>query len=301
MANFKIWLQAFRLRTLPLAFSSILMGAFLAEKFGVFRIDILIWSLLTTLFLQVLSNLANDYGDATSGVDGEQRTGPKRTVSEGLISLQSMKRALFITSILSFCSGSWLIWIAFGDQLPEVVIFLLLGLGAIGAAIKYTVGKSPYGYSGFGDLFVLLFFGLVGVCGSFYLYSGYLDADILLPAISCGLLAVGVLNVNNIRDIESDQASGKYSIPVRIGRKNAILYHKFLLITPMLLSVVYVFISQPSWSSYLFLLVSPMLYFNIRAVQKKDKARELDPYLKQLALSTLIYVLLFGIGQILSL
>ncbi len=299
MSSFKVWVEAFRLRTLPLAFSSILMGAFLAETSGVFRVDILIWSLLTTLFLQVLSNLANDYGDATSGVDGEQRTGPKRTVSSGLISRGAMKRALVITSLLSFGSGLWLIWIALGDQLIEVIVFLVVGLLAIAAAIKYTVGKTPYGYSGFGDLFVLLFFGLVGVCGSYFLYAGAFNSEILLPALSCGFLAVAVLNVNNIRDIESDQASGKNSIPVRIGRENAIIYHVSLLVGALVLSVIYVSKSNPVWTSYLFLLVCPMLYFNIRAVQSKTKARELDPYLKQLALTTLLYVLLFGISQIL--
>ncbi|MEQ8583116.1 MAG: 1,4-dihydroxy-2-naphthoate polyprenyltransferase [Marinoscillum sp.] len=298
MKKIKAWLQAFRFRTLPLAFSCIFMGAFLAAANGCFSWPILIWSLVTTLFLQVLSNLANDYGDATSGVDGVQRTGPKRTVSSGLISLSAMKRALIVFSLLSLFSGLWLIFLSFGDRWTEIIIFLILGLGAIVAAIKYTVGKKPYGYAGFGDLFVLIFFGLVGVGGSYYLYANTLDSLILLPALSCGLLAVGVLNVNNIRDIDSDQKAGKYSIPVRIGRSNAVLYHWFLLSMAVISSCVYVAIVNPRGFSFLFLLVLPMLYSNARAVKIMKTSQGLDPFLKQLALTTLIFVILFGLGQV---
>lgn len=295
----KPWIQAFRLRTLPLAFSSILMGAFLAASDGVFAPAILVWSLVTTLFLQILSNLANDYGDAASGVDGAQRTGPKRTVSAGAISKAAMKKALVVFSLLSLISGTWLVIIAFGESWIQIVIFLLIGLGAIAAAIKYTVGKNPYGYAGFGDLFVLIFFGLVGVAGSYFLYAQKVHFGVMLPALSCGLLSVGVLNVNNIRDIESDEASGKYSIPVRIGRRNAVFYHWTLLSLAIFCSVAYVLLMQSPWQSYLFLLVLPLLYINARAVRVKTTAHQLDPYLKQLALGTLIYVLLFGLGQIL--
>lgn len=299
MKKIKAWIQAFRFRTLPLAFSCIFMGAFLAASNGFFNWPILIWSLVTTLFLQVLSNLANDYGDATSGVDGEHRTGPKRTVSAGLISQSAMKKALIVFSLLSLCSGLWLIFLSFGDRWTEIIVFLVLGLGAIVAAIKYTVGKRPYGYAGFGDLFVLIFFGLVGVGGSYYLYAHTLNLLILLPALSCGLLAVGVLNVNNIRDIESDKLAGKHSIPVRIGRDNAIVYHWILLTLAMVSSCVYVSIMNPRGFSFLFLLVLPMLFSNARAVKIKKTSEGLDPFLKQLALTTLIFVILFGIGQVL--
>jgi 1,4-dihydroxy-2-naphthoate octaprenyltransferase len=294
----KTWIQAFRLRTLPLAFSCILMAAFLAEMDGVFSNQILIWSLITTLFLQVLSNLANDYGDAGSGVDGDHREGPKRTVSSGLITKKAMKNALIIFSLLSLISGIYLIVLAFGEDWHKAGIFLLLGLGAIAAAIKYTVGKNPYGYAGMGDFFVLVFFGIVGVGGSYYLYAQSLDWLILLPSVSSGLLAVGVLNVNNIRDIESDRQSGKYSIPVRIGRENAIIYHWVILIVAVVSSVIFVALKGSGWFGYLFLLSAPLLFINARAVKNKTTSAELDPYLKQLALSTLLFVILFGVGQV---
>ena len=275
------------------------MGAFTAGIDGYFDGVILTWSLITTLFLQILSNLANDYGDASSGVDGEQRTGPKRTVSSGLITKGQMKKALYVFSFLSLASGIYLIWLSFGDQWTKVLVFLVLGLGAIAAAIKYTVGKRPYGYVGLGDFFVLIFFGLVGVGGNYFLYANALDLLVVLPALSCGFLAVGVLNVNNIRDIESDKASGKSSIPVRIGRQKAILYHWFLIIGSVVTMLAYCVIKDLSVGAYLFLLVSPMLFFNARAVKIKTTSEGLDPYLKQLALTTLLFVLLFGIGELL--
>jgi 1,4-dihydroxy-2-naphthoate octaprenyltransferase len=218
----KAWISAFRLRTLPLALASIFLGSFIAAAHGAF--DWLIFSLcvLTTLFLQILSNLANDYGDSIHGADGEHREGPSRAVQAGLISATQMKKAMTVFGVLSFITGVLLIYTAFQAQWWLALIFLGLGLGAIYAAIRYTAGKNPYGYKGLGDLFVLLFFGLVGVGGSYFLYTQVLDWFILLPATGCGLLAVGVLNVNNIRDIKSDEVSGKRSIPVRIGRENAV-------------------------------------------------------------------------------
>lgn len=294
----RAWFQAFRLRTLPLAFSCIFMGAFLAASAGVFNGWIFGLSLLTTLFLQVLSNLANDYGDAASGVDSSARSGPKRTVSSGLITRREMKNGLIVFSVLSLLSGVLLIFTAFSDQWVLVLVFLILGLGAIAAAIKYTVGKKPYGYAGWGDFFVLVFFGLVGVGGSYFLYSQSLSYWIILPALSCGLLAVGVLNVNNIRDIESDKQAGKLSIPVRIGRKRAIIYHWLILVLGLSAAVVYVIVHGPVPGGYLFLLTLPLFYINARAVKVKEHAAELDPFLRQLALSTLIFVVLFGIGQL---
>ncbi len=272
------------------------MGALTAAVDGYFDGIILLWSLITTLFLQILSNLANDYGDAASGVDGAQRTGPKRTVSSGLITKDDMKRALYFCSLLSLASGIYLIWLSFGGQWVKVLVFLVLGLGAIAAAIKYTVGKRPYGYAGFGDLFVLLFFGLVGVGGNYFLYANALNNQVLWPALSCGFLAVGVLNVNNIRDIESDKASGKHSIPVRIGRQKAVWYHWFLLLGAVVSMLVYCQVSELSVGAYLFLLVTPMLFVNARAVKVKQTSEALDPYLKQLALTTLLLVVLFGLG-----
>lgn len=298
MGKLHVWIQAFRLRTLPLAFSCILMGAFLAASKGAFDVAIFTLCLLTTLFLQILSNLANDYGDASSGVDGTDRRGPLRTVQAGLITRQTMKRALVVFSLLALASGVILLRVSFGNQWPEALVFLVVGFGAIAAAIKYTVGKNPYGYAGWGDFFVLLFFGVVGVMGSYYLFVREVHWDILLPSVSCGLFAVAVLNVNNIRDIESDRKSGKYSIPVRIGREKAVIYHWIILLVGLLSAVLYVVGHIQSSYSWLFLLVVPLLVVNAWAVRVKQTSAELDPFLKQMALTTLLFVVLFGIGQL---
>ena len=299
MASVKTWFEAFRLRTLPLAFSCILMGGFLAINAGVFDGLILGLSLLTTLFLQVLSNLANDYGDSVSGVDHEARQGPSRSVQAGKISLAAMKKALIICAVLSFVSGILLLFVSFRENWHYAFLFLLIGLGAIWAAIKYTVGKTPYGYQGLGDFFVLVFFGLVGVCGSYFLYSQSFDWITILPAISCGLFAVGVLNVNNIRDIESDKIAGKHSIPVRIGRSNARLYHLALIAVGWICMLVFTNLTwSGQWLHLLYGLSLPLFLINMKAVFTKEEPKQLDPYLKQLAISTLLFVLLFGAGQL---
>ena len=298
MSKINIWLQAFRLRTLPLALSSILMGSLLAVSHGYFDTAIFLLGVLTTIFLQILSNLANDYGDAKSGIDGMDRKGPSRTVQAGLIEKQEMKRMLYVFVILSLISGVSLIVLALGDQWMKGLMFFILGLGAIAAAINYTVGKSPYGYSGWGDLFVLIFFGFVGVLGSYFLLSGQLTPWLILPAISTGLFSVAVLNLNNIRDIESDRKNGKFSIPVRLGRTRAVIYHYLLLVLGMVSAITYVIFEGTAWYSWAFLLVVPLLIVNARAVSVKKEASDLDPYLKQMAISTLFFVLLFGFGQV---
>ena len=293
----KSWIKAFRLRTLPLAISGWLVGMSLAGNHC--DLDFLVASLtlLTAILLQILSNLANDYGDASSGVDSH-RVGEARMVSSGKITARAMRKAMVLFSVLSLLSGSTLLYMAFPDDWKSACIFLALGLIGIVAALKYTVGKNPYGYSGFGDVFVFLFFGIVLVFGTYYLQVQKLNLWILLPASSLGLFSVGVLNVNNIRDIESDKASGKHSIPVRIGKKWAIRYHQFLLIAGMVASLIYVFLNYESWLNFLFLAVSILLLKNSQAVSNVS-ADKLDPYLKQMAISTLIFSILFSLGQIL--
>ncbi len=299
-AQVKAWISAFRLRTLPLALASIFLGSFIAYAQGDFHWVIFSLCVLTTLFLQILSNLANDYGDSVHGADGEHREGPSRAVQSGVISAHQMKRAMMIFGLLSLVTGLGLIFVAFASQWLMVLIFLTLGLGAIYAAIRYTSGKDPYGYKGLGDLFVLLFFGLVGVGGSYFLYTQSWDWSVLLPAFGCGFLAVGVLNVNNIRDIKSDELSGKRSIPVRIGRKNAVYYHWFLLTAAIGAAVVYTLLNYHSAWQWLFVITLPLLFVNGRAVDQKTTAQSLDPYLKQLAMTTLLYVVSFGVGLVIA-
>ncbi len=293
----KAWISAFRLRTLPLALASIAMGTFLAASYGLMQPKIFFLCASTTIFLQILSNLANDYGDSIHGADSKDRKGPQRAVQSGEITSKAMFRAIVIFALLSLVSGVWLLFEAI-DSWQTFGLFLGLGILAIIAAITYTAGNKPYGYMGLGDISVLIFFGWVAVLGTFYLHAQFVNWWLLLPATSCGLFATAVLNLNNIRDIESDKLAGKNSLPVRMGKNNAIKYHWFLLITGILCSVVYVAVHFQSFLQLLFLLVLPLLFINGKAVYEKREAAELDPYLKQMALTTLLFVITFGIGQI---
>ena len=294
----KNWLKAFRLRTLPLALASIGMGTFLAAAAGNFSLSIFLLCALTTVLLQVLSNLANDYGDSIHGADSLNRTGPARTVQSGAITKLAMRNAIILFSALSLLSGIALIYMSFGWSPKVFMFFLGLGILAILAAITYTAGYKPYGYIGLGDISVLIFFGLVAVMGSAYLYEQQLKWDYLLPAFSTGLFSVAVLNVNNIRDIVSDQQAGKISIPVRIGRQNAVIYHWALLTLGLASGFAYVWINYTSPWQLLFLGALPGLIINGVAVKKYSNAAQLDPYLKQMALTTLLFVVLFGVGQL---
>jgi 1,4-dihydroxy-2-naphthoate octaprenyltransferase len=297
--NVKVWVQAFRLRTLPLALSCIAMGGFLASAADAFQWDIFLLCVSTTIFLQVLSNLANDYGDSVHGADSAARKGPSRAVQSGAVTAQQMKTAVIIFVMLCLVSGITLLLVSFGMNWRAILFFLGLGLLSILAAIAYTVGKKPYGYVGLGDFSVLIFFGLVGVLGSYYLFTKNVSPYEILPALSCGLFSTGVLNINNIRDIESDRSAGKFSIPVRIGRDKAIVYHWFLIITGILSAAVYTVITFHSPWQFLFLLSVPLFIRNGLAVTRKP-SHELDPFLKQMAISTLAFVLLFGTGLVLA-
>lgn len=296
----KSWIEAARPRTLPLALSCILMGSFLAASAGKFSWIVAVLSVITTILLQVLSNFANDYGDTVNGKDTELREGPIRAVHSGAILASTMLKAIIVFSILALISGISLLTIALQDAPANTFwVFLGIGIACIIAAITYTAGKRPYGYVGLGDLSVLIFFGWVGVIGSSYLHTLIWNWDLLLPATSCGLFAVGVLNINNIRDIESDKATGKNSIPVRLGREKAIIYHWTILIVGMLCVLIYTIQHFSGYTSLFFLLSFPLFIRNGLAISRLKKASELDPYLKQMALSTLLFVILFGLGIVL--
>src|SRR5688572_8874900 len=297
----KAWVSAFRLGTLPLSLSSIFMGGFLAASQLEFDPTVLMLCILTTLFLQILSNLANDYGDSVHGADHAGRLGPKRAVQAGHITKKQMKAGIVIFSLLSLVSGLLLLWASFGSEgIYLFLLFLALGLAAIWAAITYTNGPKPYGYAGLGDISVFLFFGLVGVLGTVFLQTQEFNWSHILPAAACGFFATGVLNVNNIRDIVSDKLAGKNSVPVRLGAKKARIYHWSLLIAGMACAVGFVFWRFIGPMQFLFLLSFPFFIYNGLQVSKKQQPAELDPYLKQLSLSTLLFVFLFGIGLALS-
>ncbi|MBS9523100.1 1,4-dihydroxy-2-naphthoate polyprenyltransferase [Litoribacter alkaliphilus] len=288
------WLYALRLRTLPLALSSILMASFLAYFYGIYRWEVFVLAALTTTLLQILSNLANDYGDSVHGADSTDREGPIRAVQSGIIPLAEMKVAMYLFAGLSFLSGLLLLYVALASWLL-IAAFVGLGLLAIFAAVTYTSGSNPYGYIGLGDISVFLFFGLTGVLGTYYLHSLNIHLPILFPAISLGLFSTAVLNINNIRDIKSDKQAGKKSIPVRIGREAAVRYNWMLIIGGNVSLILYVFLEN-AWGGLAALVILPFMLKVGSGVSRETSAEKVDPYLKKMAISTLLWVLAFGVG-----
>ncbi|EAZ94615.1 1,4-dihydroxy-2-naphthoate octaprenyltransferase [Flavobacteria bacterium BAL38] len=289
--NIKHWIQAARLRTLPLSISGIIVGSAYAYHQGFSDWRIVILALLTTLGLQVLSNYANDYGDGVKGTD-DNRIGEKRLVAAGVITANQMKKAVIITSVLTFTIALLLIYIAFGkENFALSLIFILLGIGSIGAAIKYTVGKSAYGYSGFGDLFVFIFFGLVSVVGSNFLFTHFIDWKLFLPATAIGLLSVAVLNLNNMRDIENDKIAGKNTLVVKMGLNWAKNYHQIILVIGLLSFMIFSIILK--FSLIPILIVNIPIIAHMGKVNKSEKYEDFDPELKKVALSTFALSILF--------
>jgi 1,4-dihydroxy-2-naphthoate octaprenyltransferase len=295
-SNFKVWLEAARLRTLPLSLSGIIVGNGLAYSSPSFSITILILSLATTIAFQILSNFANDYGDGVKGTDNNDRIGPARVLQQGLLSRKELKKGIQITVASSLILSFTLILIAFdSSELLYVLIFVALAIASVYAAIKYTVGKNAYGYRAFGDVFVFVFFGGVSVLGSYFLQNNTFSIELILPATSIGLLSVGVLNLNNMRDLETDKKSNKITIAVLLGASYSKIYHAFLLIGAVFTSVLYSkTLSQPS---YLFMIVVLLLMIHLRRVLGYTDPKEFDPELKRLALCTFLFALLFSIGQ----
>jgi 1,4-dihydroxy-2-naphthoate octaprenyltransferase len=304
----KHWIEAARLRTLPLSVSGIIVGSMYAlahpteailTPTEVFNWRLFGFAILTTLGLQILSNFANDYGDGMKGTDNEDRVGPKRAIQSGVITPQAMKRAIIITSALTLLSAMLLIYYAFTDtNLWYSLFYLVLGLLSIVSAIRYTVGNTAYGYRGYGDLFVFVFFGLVSTLGVNFLYSKQLDFQLFLPATAIGLLSVGVLNLNNMRDEASDRKSNKNTIVVKIGGVKAKRYHYFLIVTAMVLVLVFAIISHFHFDQYLFLLAYIPLTKHLITVRKNHNPKELDPELKKLALSTFVLSVLLALCMI---
>lgn len=297
------WIYAFRLRTLPLAFSSIITGSAVAFVLHRHSFSWIVFGLciLTTLLLQILSNLANDYGDSEKGTDNDSRIGPKRAVQAGLLNYSEIKAGMFVATLLSLVSGCALIYAAFQNfDWGYSSLFFLLGISAIAAAIKYTVGKTAYGYQGLGDVFVFLFFGIVGVCGSFFLQAKAIDYSLLLPSCSIGFLAAGVLNLNNMRDAVSDAAAGKNTLVVKIGVENAKLYHTLLIAGAYLAAFAFVVIHFTSTMQFLFILTIPLLRKHWATVQQVQNPVDFDPQLKVLAISTFLFAILFAAGWVIG-
>lgn len=306
MSVLKSWISAMRLRTLPLAMASILLGILTAGSHYSADIPIALLCLLTAVLLQVLSNFANDYGDFMKGTDNDQRIGNTRALQSGHIKPNQMLVGILLMVLLALISGISLLYIATRGQLDTYFLaFLILGLTAIAAAIKYTVGKGAYGYSGLGDVFVFIFFGPVSVIGTFLLcthFSFDWEADkwILLPAVGVGLLSTAVLNTNNIRDIENDKASGKFTIPVKIGLQKARVYQTVLIGFALLSFLAYMVFHQFHWVKLIQLIAWLLILRTLSAVIKTAPSAAYNLLLKRLSLSTLLLVMLMIIGEELS-
>ncbi|WP_370408548.1 1,4-dihydroxy-2-naphthoate octaprenyltransferase [Tenacibaculum dicentrarchi] len=304
----KNYIKAARLRTLPLSVSGIIVGSFLANfttyTSGNFpntekNYLIFILAILTTIGFQVLSNFANDYGDGVKGTD-DNREGEARMVSSGAITPKQMKMAMIITGVITLIIALLLIYVSFGkDNFLFSVIFFGLGVSSIVAAIKYTVGKSAYGYSGFGDIFVFLFFGLLAVVGTYFLYTKQLNITIFLPAITIGLLSTAVLNLNNMRDRVNDAKVGKNTLVVKLGASLSKYYHYYLIIASFLFANLYVVINFKSPLQFLFILAYLPIIKHLFFVYKNKEETLLDGELKKVALSTFFFAILFGLGNIL--
>lgn len=294
------WIDAARLRTLPLSVSGIIAGSFLALAHGSFDVLIFVFAILTTIGFQVLSNFANDYGDGVKGTDNKDRIGPARTIQSGLISPSEMKMAIKITVFLTLVVAIVLIFLSFSkSEFLFALLFFFLGMASIAAAIKYTVGSNAYGYVGLGDLFVFLFFGLLSVCGSYFLYTKSLPLSVFLPAFSIGYLSAGVLNLNNMRDVLSDTRAHKKTLVVKIGLQFAKLYHLYLLLSAFLFALIYNALHFQSGYQFIFLIVLIPIYNHGKFVWFNKEPKDLDQELKKLALSTFAFAFLFGLGQIL--
>ena len=293
------WLESLRPKTLPLAFAAIIVGTALAWWQGYFNPLVALLALITAGLLQILSNLANDYGDAVKGSDKPDRIGPLRGMQKGVITQQQMKRALIVTVVLICLSGLALVAVAC-HTLADFVGFLVLGGLSIIAAITYTVGNRPYGYIGLGDISVLVFFGWLSVMGSWYLQAHTLIPALILPATACGLLATSVLNINNVRDIETDAASGKITLAVRLGRNRAIAYHWVLLGAALLATIVFILIQPASFWPWIFLPAMKPLTDAARTLRESLDGEVLTGALKKTAISAFLFSLLLSVGLALS-
>ena len=301
------WIQAARLRTLPLSMSGIILGSFIAkwrleENGKVWDWNIFIWAMIVTILYQVLSNFANDYGDGVKGTDAK-RVGEAepRSVASGKISAAAMRNAVFGMAVLSLAATVYLLYIAFyPDFMNQFWIFIGLGVASILAAIGYTVGKKPYGYFGLGDLMVFIFFGLVSVLGSYFLFTKSFDRDMILPAAAIGLMSTAVLNLNNMRDMESDREAGKKTFALKLGYRNAMIYQMILLQLPLLLLLVFLMYNDLHtvgnyYAFIVMILIFPMMTMRRKIMYVKDP-KNLDPFLKQVGIITLVMSLMVAFG-----
>lgn len=300
MSSFKSWLSAIRPRTLPLSISGINIGSCFAHYNGGFNWIIFILAVLAAFSIQILSNLANDYGDGVKGTDNANRVGPERAIQSGAITPDQIFEGIKVNILIIILLVFLLIYSAFGkSHFLYTLIFIGLAGLSVYAAMSYTIGNKAYGYKGLGDVFVFVFFGFVSVVGSYFLYTKHLDHHVFLPAVSVGLLSVGVLNLNNMRDIESDKQSNKITVAVKLGKEKAKIYHLSLILGAIAISFLFSLLYYSSFTNFLFFLAYIPLIGHIKAVLHAKEPTDYDPQLKVLALTTFLFSVLLGVGYIL--
>ena len=272
-----------------------MMGGFLAASEPLYDPVPILLAALTAILLQILSNLANDYGDFKKGLDNAERTGPQRVMQRGELTEKQMRRGITLTAVLALVSGAFLVFVAAHLTWRELAVFAVMGLGAIAAALLYTLGKRPYGYRGLGDLFCFLFFGWVAVAGTYYLASKTFDLTILLPATAVGFLSNAVLNINNMRDYENDKAKGKNSLVVKLGLKRAFIYHVILIVGAFLCLSIYLWLKHVPWYTYSFWLLFPLFLMDLITIKKTFESGCPDRLLPKQVIQTFLLTLAFGL------
>jgi 1,4-dihydroxy-2-naphthoate polyprenyltransferase len=296
-ANLRLWIHAFRLHTLPLAASGILLGNFIAIGYQSFHWGIFLLSLLTAILLQILSNLANDFGDTKHGVDNPDRVGPDRIMQSGKVSIGGMKNMLRIFIAMCLLSGLLLLIVS----LPVIgwtgfIVLLLTGIASIWASYNYTASEKPYGYKGWGDLFVFIFFGLVCVFGAFYLQTGSFNPLVIIAASGIGFYSAAVLNINNLRDIETDIKTGKNSIPVILGKNGGRLYHLLLILLGSFSFLIFGWFFFVHPLQYIFLTPILAILINSLDVYKDISPQKMTTNLKKMSVFTLLLVISIGLS-----
>lgn len=297
MSKIKDWIYAFRLRTLFLAVSGVVLGTGLALYEGKISVFTFTFAMLLAISIQILSNLANDLGDFLKGTDTTgKRLGPVRSVQSGKISSRQMYRAVVVTAFFVLTVGTTLVLFSPGaSNKTGMYILMAVGVVSVPAALFYTMGRYAYGYVGLGDFFAFLFFGPVAVAGTYFLITGWLTPSVLLPASGLGLVSTMILNVNNMRDIENDRNSGKTTVATMLGLKNAKIYHTVLTTALIVCFVSFSLITgQNKWYNYLYLL-SFIFFIKILLDLKDKKGRDIDPFLRVTSLSGLVLALTFSI------
>lgn len=298
MLRLSVLLALIRPRTLLLGIAVMLPGNAVAWHHGQFSVVLCALMVSTTLALQALSNIANDYGDGKRGTD-DHRTGPTRMVASGALSLRVVRRCMWGCALLVLLLGISLLLRAF-NQWDQVADFVILGMLSIFAAVGYTVGRYAYGYYGLGEIAVFVFFGLLAVMGSYYLQTHRIHSSLWIVACGCGLCSTAVLMINNLRDLDNDQKAGKYTVAVFLGRKRALALYSSVLIAGLLCYLLFACATK-YWGVLLCIILAPVLAKHVRRLYMANSAQQTGAELPVIVAINLLINGLFVLGIALSL